>query len=365
VFQGTKQQARQRTWLRFYSARRFPFGDATKRLFRSGAAVCGGDFIGRDMRSTRCAPGENPLILESRLREIDCRPSVMTGGRRDDSMGALHSMPYLYTMSGFAVGLLVGMTGVGGGALMTPILILLFGIHPAAAVGTDLLHAAATKTAGSVVHGLKGTIDWTVVRRLAIGSVPTTLLTIAAMSAFDINGAAGRSLVNAVLTLALLVTAIALVFRGRIVARYADRLAGLAPNQVTGLTILVGAVLGTIVSLSSVGAGAIGVTCLLLLYPRLPAVKIVGSDIAHAVPLTLVAGIGHWLLGSIDFVVFGLLILGSVPGVLLGSYAAVRLPEPALRLVLAAVLLVVAAKLSIGLFTPPANLVAVETQGRH
>ena len=289
----------------------------------------------------------------------------MTGGRRDDSMGALHSMPYLYTMSGFAVGLLVGMTGVGGGALMTPILILLFGIHPAAAVGTDLLHAAATKTAGSVVHGLKGTIDWTVVRRLAIGSVPTTLLTIAAMSAFDINGAAGRSLVNAVLTLALLVTASALVFRGRIVARYADRFAGLAPNQVTGLTILVGAVLGTIVSLSSVGAGAIGVTCLLLLYPRLPAVKIVGSDIAHAVPLTLVAGIGHWLLGSIDFVVFGLLILGSVPGVLLGSYAAVRLPEPALRLVLAAVLLVVAAKLSIGLFTPPANLVAVETQGRH
>jgi uncharacterized membrane protein YfcA len=241
----------------------------------------------------------------------------------------MSAIPYLYAISGFAVGLLVGMTGVGGGALMTPMLILLFGIHPAAAVGTDLLHAAATKTAGSIVHGLKGTIDWTVVRRLAMGSVPMTVVTIAAMSLLDINGNAGRNLVNAVLTLALIVTAVVLVFRGRIVARYADRLGGLAPKQVAALTIFVGGVLGTIVSLSSVGAGAIGVTCLLLLYPRLPAVKIVGSDIAHAVPLTLVAGIGHWLLGSVDFQVFGLLILGSVPGILIGSYAAVRLPEPA------------------------------------
>jgi uncharacterized protein len=280
-------------------------------------------------------------------------------------MSAIHSIAYLYTISGFAVGLLVGMTGVGGGALMTPILILLFGIHPAAAVGTDLLHAAATKTAGSVVHGLKGSIDWTVVRRLAMGSVPMTVVTIAAMSALDINGAAGRNLVNAVLTLALIATAIALVFRGRIVSRYADRLGHLAPKRVAALTVAVGAVLGTIVSLSSVGAGAIGVTCLLLLYPRLPAVKIVGSDIAHAVPLTFVAGIGHWFLGSVDFQIFALLILGSVPGILLGSYAAVRLPETALRVVLAATLLVVAAKLSFGLFTPQSNVVAVETQGRH
>jgi len=163
----------------------------------------------------------------------------------------------------------------------------------------------------------------------------------------------------------LIATAIALVFRGRIVARYADRLGHLAPRRVAALTVAVGAVLGTIVSLSSVGAGAIGVTCLLLLYPRLPAVKIVGSDIAHAVPLTFVAGIGHWFLGSVDLQIFALLILGSVPGILLGSYAAVRLPETALRVVLAATLLVVAAKLSFGLFTPQSNVVAVETQGRH
>jgi uncharacterized protein len=277
----------------------------------------------------------------------------------------MSALPYLYTISGFAVGLLVGMTGIGGGSLMTPILILLFGIHPAAAVGTDLLHAAATKTAGSVVHGLKGSIDWTVVRRLAVGSVPMTIVTVAAMSLFDVNGNIGRNLVNAVLTLALIATAIALVFRGRIVARYSDRLGRLAPQRVATLTIVVGAALGTLVSLSSVGAGAIGVTCLLLLYPKLPAVKIVGSDIAHAVPLTLVAGLGHWLLGSVDFQIFGLLILGSVPGIVLGSYAAVRLPEPALRLVLAATLLVVAAKLSLGLVTPPANVVAGDTQGQH
>jgi uncharacterized protein len=280
-------------------------------------------------------------------------------------MTAIHSIQLLYTISGFAVGLLVGMTGVGGGSLMTPILILLFGIHPAAAVGTDLLYAAATKTAGSIVHGFNRTIDWRVVRRLATGSVPATVITIAAMSGLDINGAAGRDLINAVLTLALVATAVALVFRGRIVARYAARLGALGPKRVAALTIAVGAVLGAMVSISSVGAGAIGVTCLILLYPNLPTAKIVGSDIAHAVPLTLVAGIGHWLLGSVDFQIFGLLILGSVPGILLGSYAAVRIPERALRLVLAATLIAVATKLSFGLLPSSGSVVAVQTAAPH
>jgi uncharacterized protein len=280
-------------------------------------------------------------------------------------MTAIDSIPLLYTTCGFVVGLLVGMTGVGGGSLMTPLLILLFGIHPAAAVGTDLLHAAATKTAGSIVHGFNRTIDWRVVRRLAAGSVPMTVITIAAMSVLDINSAAGRDLINAVLTVALLATAVVLVFRGRIVTRYAARLGALEPQQVAALTVTVGAVLGAVVSISSVGAGAIGVTCLILLYPNLPTAKIVGSDIAHAVPLTLVAGIGHWFLGSVDFQVFGLLILGSVPGILLGSYAAVRIPERALRLVLAATLLAVATKLSFGLFPSSGNVVAVQTTAPH
>jgi uncharacterized protein len=280
-------------------------------------------------------------------------------------MSAIHSIAYLYAACGFAVGLLVGMTGVGGGSVMTPLLILLFGIHPAAAVGTDLLHAAATKTAGTIVHGFNRTIDWRVVRRLAAGSVPMTVITIAAMSVLDVNGAAGRDLINGVLTLALVATAVALVFRGRIVTRYAARLGALAPQRVAMLTVAVGAVLGTMVSISSVGAGAIGVTCLILLYPNLATAKIVGSDIAHAVPLTLVAGIGHWLLGSVDFQVFGFLILGSVPGIVLGSYAAVRVPERALRLVLAATLIAVATKLSFGLFPSSGNVVAVQTSAPH
>jgi uncharacterized membrane protein YfcA len=273
-------------------------------------------------------------------------------------MNAIAGIAPIYAVVGFAVGLLVGVTGIGGGSLMTPILILLFGIHPAAAVGTDLLHAAVTKTAGSIVHGFNGTIDWRIVRRLATGSIPMTAVTLLAMSVVDINGAAGRNLVNAVLTLALVATAVALVFRDRIARRTAVRFGELAPQRVALLTVIVGGILGTIVSISSVGAGAIGVTCLVLLYPKLPTARIVGSDIAHAVPLTLVGGIGHWMLGSIDWPVFGFLIMGSVPGILLGSYMAVRVPERALRIVLAVTLLVVAAKLSYGLIPASGSVMA-------
>ena len=276
-------------------------------------------------------------------------------------MSWFHAIEPAYSMAAFAVGVLVGLTGVGGGSLMTPILILLFGIHPATAVGTDLLHAAVTKTAGSFVHGRNRTIEWRIVRRLAAGSIPTTVITIAALSAIDINGSAARDLINGVLALALVITAVMLVFRNRIVARYSPRFGALADNKIAAITVAVGAVIGTIVSISSVGAGAIGVTALVLLYPKLPAARIVGSDIAHAVPLTLVAGIGHWFLGSIDFAVFTSLILGSVPGILLGSYAAVRVPDRALRLVLAVTLLTVATKLSFGLMAPPSDVVAVKT----
>jgi uncharacterized protein len=279
-------------------------------------------------------------------------------------MNAIHSIPFLYTISGFCVGLLVGLTGVGGGSLMTPLLILLFGIHPATAVGTDLLYAAVTKSAGSVVHGLNRTVDWRVVRRLATGSIPTTIVTIAALGYFDIRGEGVRQLIGAVLAFALLLTALTLLFRQQIAARYAPRIGALPPNRIATLTVTVGAVLGVLVSISSVGAGAIGVTALVLLYPKLPTVRIVGSDIVHAVPLTLVAGIGHWLLGSIDWQVFTALIFGSIPGILLGSYAAARFPETALRVVLAVTLLAVAAKLSFGL-VPSQDVVAVQTIAPH
>jgi uncharacterized membrane protein YfcA len=281
-------------------------------------------------------------------------------------MNAIHAFQPLYAIAGFAVGMLVGMTGIGGGSLMTPVLILLFGMNPAVAVGTDLLHAAVTKTAGSLVHGYNRTIDWSVVRRLATGSIPMTVVTMSVLSALDINSALARELINGVLTLALITTAVTLLFRDRIVRLYATRRDGLTPKHVAVLTTVVGGVLGTIVSISSVGAGAIGVTCLVLLYPKLPAARIVGSDIAHAVPLTLAAGIGHWFLGSVDLQVFLSLILGSVPGILLGSYAATRIPDFALRIVLAAALALVATKLSFGLLASPSNVVAVQTPpARH
>lgn len=280
-------------------------------------------------------------------------------------MSEIHAWQPLYSIAAFFVGALVGLTGVGGGSLMTPILILLFGIHPAAAVGTDLLHAAVTKAAGSLMHGRNRTIDWRVVGLLAAGSMPMTVVAVTLLGLLDIKGAASRGLIDAMLTLALMVTAVTLVFRDRIVARYATRLGALAPQQVAALTVAAGAVLGLSVSISSVGAGAIGVTVLLLLYPRLPMVRIVGSDIAHAVPLTLAAGLGHWLLGSINVQIFASLILGSVPGVLLGSYAAQRVPERALRLVLATTLLVVAAKLSFSLLPVPSTGTMKETVTIH
>jgi len=270
-------------------------------------------------------------------------------------MNTMHALMPIYSTAGFAVGLLVGLTGVGGGSLMTPLLILLFGIHPATAVGTDLLYAALTKTAGTVVHGFNRTIDWRVVRRLAAGSVPMTVVTIAALGHLDVNSPAARQLITVVLTVALLITAATLIFRDRILARYAARIGELQPKQVAILTTCVGGILGVLVSISSVGAGAIGVTALLLLYPQLPTVRIVGSDIAHAVPLTLAAGIGHWFLGSVDLTILVSLLMGSVPGILIGSYAAARIPETALRLVLAVTLLVVAAKLSLGMGSTPSN----------
>ena len=280
-------------------------------------------------------------------------------------MDAVQSVQPIYSLAGFAVGLLVGLTGVGGGSLMTPILILLFGIHPAAAVGTDLLYAAATKTAGSLVHGYNRTVDWRVVRRLAAGSVPATVLTIAALSFVNLNGPLARELIAGLLTIALFLTAMALVFRERIVDRYASRVGQLSEQRVASLTIAVGAVLGVLVSISSVGAGAIGVTALILLYPKLPTARIVGSDIAHAVPLTLVAGMGHWWLGSVDLHLLIPLLLGSVPGIVLGSYTAARVPEITLRVLLAGTLVVVASKLAIDTYSAQSTVMTATTNRAH
>jgi uncharacterized membrane protein YfcA len=268
----------------------------------------------------------------------------------------------LYSISGFAVGFLVGMTGVGGGSLMTPLLILLFGIHPATAVGTDLLYAAATKTGGSLVHGLARSIHWPVVARLACGSLPASILTLAVLWQLNLNGEIARSLINLVLCGALFLTALALIFRTAITNRYRQRFDRLSSANTSCITVLVGAVLGVLVSISSVGAGAVGVTALLLLYPRLPMVRIIGSDIAHAVPLTLVAGIGHWMAGAVDWHLMGSLLVGSLPGILIGSYSAIRVPETALRMVLATTLIVVATKLAVDEWNAPSSVLTAYTK---
>jgi len=252
----------------------------------------------------------------------------------------------LYVTSGFGVGLLVGMTGVGGGSLMTPLLILLFGIHPSTAVGTDLLYAAATKTGGSVVHSWARSIHWPAVIRLASGSIPASILTLIVLWQLHLDSAAARSLVNIVLSFALMLTAASLIFRKTIMERLRERMERLEALTIARATVLVGAALGVLVSISSVGAGAVGVTALLLLYPQLPMSRIVGSDIAHAVPLTLVAGIGHWALGATDWHLMAVLLMGSLPGIVIGSYFATRVPEMALRLLLAVTLVLVAAKLA-------------------
>jgi len=251
----------------------------------------------------------------------------------------------LYVTSGFGVGLLVGMTGVGGGSLMTPLLILLFGIHPSTAVGTDLLYAAATKTGGSLVHGWARSIHWPAVTRLASGSIPASILTLILLWQLHLDSAAARSLVNIVLAFALMLTAASLIFRKAIMDSLRWRMERLDDRTIARATVLVGAALGVLVSISSVGAGAVGVTALLLLYPQLPMSRIVGSDIAHAVPLTLIAGIGHWALGAIDWHLMAVLLMGSLPGIVIGSYFATRVPETALRLLLAVTLILVASKL--------------------
>jgi len=261
-------------------------------------------------------------------------------------MHFLTSINWLYSASGFFVGALVGLTGVGGGSLMTPLLVLLFGIHATTAVGTDLLYAAATKTVGTAVHGFSKTVDWGIVGRLAAGSVPATVATLLILSRVEKQIGAANHLITVVLGFALIVTAVAILFRKIIVDFFQRRTGPGGPKHATAITIALGAILGVLVSLSSVGAGAIGVTVLLILYPTLPAARLVGSDIAHAVPLTLIAGLGHWLIGQVDLHLLVSLLVGSVPGIIIGSLVAARVPDRVLRPILASTLALVGGRLA-------------------
>ena len=255
-------------------------------------------------------------------------------------------MDWLYTLSGFFVGAVVGLTGVGGGSLMTPLLVLVFGVHPATAVGTDLLYAAITKAGGTFVHGKKGHIDWQITGRLAAGSIPAAILTIWALSHLPTQSPEITHIISVSLGVALVLTAAAIIFRQRL-QRYALRHSDdSAHTRLQGpITVAVGVVLGVLVTVSSVGAGALGVAVLFFLYPKLPAIRIVGSDLAHAVPLTLIAGLGHWAIGSVDWSLLGSLLVGSLPGIWLGSHASAKVPERFLRPILASMLLLVGGKL--------------------
>jgi len=251
----------------------------------------------------------------------------------------------LYTLSGFAVGALVGLTGVDGGSLMTPLLVLLFGVHPATAVGTDLLYAACTKSVGALIHGRSQTIDWQVTRRLAAGSLPAAAIMLLGLGQLHIHTDAVSRVITPVLAVMILLTVLLLLFQKPLLARLRPRSAELSPGSLRGLTVASGAVLGALVTLTSVGAGALGVSVLTLLYPRLSTVRIVGSDIAHAIPLTLLAGVGYWYLGVVDWGLLGSLLSGSVPGIIVGSLLATRVPVVVLRGTLAVTLVLVASKL--------------------
>lgn len=249
------------------------------------------------------------------------------------------------------VGALVGITGVGGGSLMTPLLVLLFGVHPATAVGTDLLYAAITKTAGTAVHGMHGRVNWKIVGSLAAGSVPAALLMLWVMAGVDRKSIGVTSSITTALGWLLVMTAIMLVFRSSIL-EFARRAIGERmppkPATIAVFTVILGIVLGVLVTLTSVGAGAMGVTILLILYPRLDVREIVGSDIVHAVPLTLIGGMGYWFIGEIDWAMLFALLVGSIPGIVVGSLLAPKLHERTIRIVLAFTLAIVALKLLTG-----------------
>jgi uncharacterized protein len=266
-------------------------------------------------------------------------------------------MDLMYSVSGFAVGLLVGITGVGGGSLMTPLLVFLFGFKASVAVGTDLLYAAITKTGGVLVHhGKHGSVDWRIVGLLALGSLPFAGLTLYVIKHLMDVGKETTGMITYSLGIALILTACALLIRavlmrmakakGQIDDDHSNMLnAGRFPPRLEiPVTILTGAVLGVLVTLSSVGAGALGTVALMFLYPRMTTLKIVGTDLAHAIPLTAVAGLGHLSLGNVDLMLLGSLLIGSLPGIWIGSHLSAKIPEYYLRPVLATVLLLIGLK---------------------
>lgn len=263
-------------------------------------------------------------------------------------------MEWGYLLAGLFVGIMVGMTGVGGGSLMTPILIFGFAIQPAVAVGTDLLFAAMTKAGGVWAYWRHGVVNWLVVKRLAMGSITTTLLTLWLLTTSGVGEGQHNELITSALGVALILTSSALLLKswlGNIMKAKANHPVISALYRMRQdeqhkaiATVITGGFLGIMVTLSSVGAGALGAVILLFLYPKMKGVEIVATDIAHAVPLTAIAGLGHSTVGTVDWSLLSFLVMGSLPGIYIGSHLGVKIPDHVMRPLLAVLLLGVGIK---------------------
>jgi len=255
----------------------------------------------------------------------------------------------MLTFAGFGVGVLVGLTGVGGGSLMTPLLIFFFKVEPAVAVGTDLLFAAITKTSGIWAHARRRTVEWRIAGLLAMGSIPTAILTVYIIGQIGTGDAVIEKFITNGLGVALILTAASIFYKSKM-HQLGDYLRQRHPKLRAyrdAATVISGVLLGVLVPISSVGAGALGAAILMFLYPRIPTIRIVGTDIAHAVPLTAVAGLGHLQLGTVNTSLLFALLLGSLPGIYLGSHLGTVVPDRIMRPILATLLFAIGIKFTV------------------
>lgn len=253
-------------------------------------------------------------------------------------------MELAYSFAGLVVGFIVGLTGIGGGALMTPILIVIFGIPPITAVSTDLLYAAITKFGGTISYARKKLVEWRVALLLLAGSIPGSILTIRYLQ--SLNGLEQiEHMMNLTLGISLVLTSVAVFLRNKIRDQAMKWQHSIAASHARKwrpfVTVLMGLLLGGLVTLSSVGAGALGTALLILLYPRMTMQTIVGTDLVHAVILTAVAGAGHYQMGSVDMSLLIYLLIGSLPGVFLGSHIGTRLSPKLMQPIMGSILLAI------------------------
>ncbi len=262
-------------------------------------------------------------------------------------------MEYTYIITGAIVGLIIGLTGVGGGSLMTPILILIFGISPIIAVGTDLLYAAITKCSGVFFYHKRNNVNWPIVSRLALGSLPSCSATLFYMQHYNISTDSYNEIITSTLSFMLILTAFVIIFKNSLATSLRYKIIPAYKNQQQfenlrfALTVISGIFLGIVVSISSVGAGAIGTAVLFILYPNYPAVKIIGTDLAHAVPLTAVAGLGHFSQQHVSLPLLSGLLIGGIPMVYLGSQLGKKLSDRVLRVIIATMLFSLGIKLAL------------------